>query len=268
MSLCTSIDTLSMAYLDDELAAEERRELELHLLECPACRQHVDGERAELADLRKALVTPPAPDLVKVRIAHMLDAEDQVANRAQRRRLSQWALPGSAIAAAAAAMAVFVAVQPGTASVSTVAREAVRQQTRALPLEVQGASTGTWVREHFATVALPQFSESVQMLGARLTAVNGHDAAQLLYQADLGSGPINLSAVVVRDLRPDELSGGQEVQVGRLILHMIEIDGTPAVTYVDDNHTGYVFMSEQLGARELVRLVVNTDLIERAEQIR
>jgi len=36
MSLCESIDTLAMAYLDDELAAEERHELEAHLTECTA----------------------------------------------------------------------------------------------------------------------------------------------------------------------------------------------------------------------------------------
>ena len=47
MSLCASIDTLSMAYLDDELAAEERRELELHLVDCASCKQHLDGERTD-----------------------------------------------------------------------------------------------------------------------------------------------------------------------------------------------------------------------------
>ena len=268
MSLCTSIDTLSMAYLDDELAAEERRELELHLLECTACRQHVDGERTELAGLRKALATPSAPDLMKARIAQALDGEDQLKGQSKRRQWSRLMLPGSAIAAAAAAMIVFVAVQPGSVPVSTMANEVVRQKTRALPLEVQGASTGPWLRQHFATVALPQFSRGVDLLGARLTAVNGHDAAQLVYQVDLGNGPFGLSAVVVRDLRPEELAGGQEVDAGGVTLHVIEIDGTPAVTYVDDNRTGYVFMAEQLSARQLVELVVKSDLIERAEQIR
>ena len=37
MRLCDSIDTLAMAYLDDELATEERHELETHLLDCTAC---------------------------------------------------------------------------------------------------------------------------------------------------------------------------------------------------------------------------------------
>ena len=63
MSLCPNIETLAMAYLDDELVAEERRELELHILDCGSCRAHVDHERAEIASLRQALVAPPAPDL-------------------------------------------------------------------------------------------------------------------------------------------------------------------------------------------------------------
>src|SRR5262245_55608706 len=101
MSLCHSIDTLSMAYLDDELASEERRELELHLLDCASCRQQVDSERADLDLVRRALVAPPAPALLKARIARALDAEDAAVARSQRGRWSQWALPGAAMFAAA-----------------------------------------------------------------------------------------------------------------------------------------------------------------------
>ena len=75
MTLCQNIETLSMTFLDDELVAEERRELELHLLDCASCRQRVDTERAEIALIRKALVAPPAPALLKARIVRTLDAE-------------------------------------------------------------------------------------------------------------------------------------------------------------------------------------------------
>src|SRR5687767_13492460 len=107
MSLCQSIDTLAMAYLDDELVAEEKRELELHLLSCTSCRAHVDSERADLDLVRKALVAPPAPDLLKARIGRALDLEDREAGRALRRRFSQYILPGSATIAAAAAIFMF-----------------------------------------------------------------------------------------------------------------------------------------------------------------
>src|ERR1041385_8267360 len=120
MSLCESIDTLSMAYLDDELATEERRELELHLTECAACRAHVGSERADHVLIARALAAPPASELLRAKIARSLDAEDKT----RRRQWLQYALPGSAIVAAAAAIAVFVGVKPATEhEVGTVARE-------------------------------------------------------------------------------------------------------------------------------------------------
>src|SRR5947209_5023110 len=72
MTLCHNIETLSMAFLDDELVAEDRRELELHLLDCASCRQRGDAERADLGMIRKALVAPPASALLKARIGRAL----------------------------------------------------------------------------------------------------------------------------------------------------------------------------------------------------
>lgn len=276
MRLCDHIDTLAMAYLDDELAVEERRELELHLLDCAPCKAQVDGERSELAMLRTAIAAPKAPDLARARFARALDAEVTKAEADERRsrlsRARRWMLPGSAMAAAVAALAVFVAVRPvdEAPATSTVAHEAVRQQTRALPLEVQGVGTAPWLRQHFApTVAVPQFADpsgNVELVGARLTAINGHDAAQLQYAIKIGTGTIPMAAVVIRDIQPETLAaGGDAVQVGAITLHVIDIDGVPAVTYVDANHTGYMFMSGQLSAREVVRLVVSSNLIDRAQ---
>lgn len=273
MSLCQSIDTLSMAFLDDELATEERRELELHLLDCTSCRHHVDGERAELELVRNALVAPPAPALLKARIARSLDAEDLAAARRERRRLSQWLLPGSAMLAAAAAILVFVGVgAPSTQERSAVALDVAKQQTHALPLEVQGTSTGPWLRDHFAPVEPPQFTEpGIALLGARLlpNGVANHDAALLSYLVAIGANRVTLTAVVLKDLRGDELSGGQAYQTGDLVLRVHNANGMPAVTYVDPrDNVGYVFASERLTAEELIRLVVSTDLIARAQQRR
>ena len=86
MSLCQSIDTLSMAFLDGELASEEIRELELHLGECASCRAHVDAERADHDLLRQSLVAPPASDMLRGKIARSLENEDRIAASAERRR--------------------------------------------------------------------------------------------------------------------------------------------------------------------------------------
>lgn len=274
MSLCQSIDTLAMAYLDDELAAEERRELELHLVDCGECKHHLETERTELGMLRAALAPPPAPDMVKARVARLLDEEDQrVAGTERQRartRLGKWLLPGSAFAAAAAALALFVGTGIGSGKperAQTVAKEVVRQQTRSLPLEVQGASTGNWLRQNFAAVEPPQFTEpGIELIGARATAVSGHDAALLRYLVNVGVNRVSLTTVLIADMRGDELSNGQELKVGNLTLHVHDADGQPAISYVDANHVGYVFTSERMSTQELLELVITSDLIGRAQQ--
>ncbi len=270
MNLCASIDTLSMAYLDDELASEERRELELHLVDCPGCKQHLESERADLQLLRTALVPPPAPDTVKARITRALDTEDQRIALAGRKRWARFVLPGTAVAAAAAALLLFVGVgmkHSDSRAIATVTHEVVRQQTRPLPLEVQGASTGPWLREHLAPVEPPQFNEpGIQLVGARATAVQGHDAALLRYLVSVGVNRVSLTAVLILDVREGMLSGGEAVRIGNLTLHLADAEGQPVVTYVDDNRIGYVFTSERMTMKELLSIVVTSDLIGRAQQ--
>ncbi|HEY4059811.1 MAG TPA: zf-HC2 domain-containing protein [Kofleriaceae bacterium] len=277
MSLCESIDTLAMTYLDDELASEERRELELHLGECQMCRIHVDAERADLAMMRKALAPPPASDMLKARVVRALDAEDKHVAKTNKTPWQKYILPGSAVMAAAAALVVFLGVgigkTPQANRVSAVAQEAVRQQTRELPLEVQGASTGPWLRDHFAPVEPPRFRNdsngtAIELIGARATAVNGHDAAALQYLVNVGVNRVALSAVLVAGVAEGELQGGQEVPMGNLTLHVYDANGYPAVTYVDENHIGYVFTSERMSQRELLAIVGMSDLITRASQLR
>jgi len=273
MTLCQNIDTLSMTFLDDELVGEERRELELHLLDCASCRQRVDTDRAEIDGLRKALVAPPASALLKARIARALDAEDAAAIRRGRNRWSRWLLPGSAMAAAAAALlVVFVGVgggDPGSRESSDVAT-VVKGQKRGLPLEVQGASTGAWLRQHFAPVEPPQFAEpGISLLGGRLlpNGIANHDAAMLQYLVDFGAERLSLTAVVLKDVRSDAFRNGQAFRVGGLLLRLHDANGMPAVTYIDPvDHVCYVFTSEHMTPEELLGLVVRTDLIARAQQ--
>lgn len=274
MSLCESIDTLAMAYLDDELVGEERRELETHLVACPACRDHVDRERSDISLVRAALVAPPAPDLFKARLAKALDEAQAVEVRAERMRpwafAGKYLLPGAASIAAVAAILVFVFVPPaGPPPSGAVATEVVRQQKRSLPLEVQGASTGPWLRQHFAPVEPPQFSEpGIRLQGARLTAVAGHEAAQLKYIVSTGREEFGLTAMVIEGLRGTELTGGQAIKVGERTLYVHDADGRPAVTYVDEFGMTYVFASDRLPPQQLLELVVSSDLIGRAQQAR
>ncbi len=273
MSLCNSIDTLAMAYVDDELATEERHELEAHLTECTSCRSSLDRERADRSMVRRALAGPAAPDLLRARIGHALDEQDRDTNKQQRRRWSSYLLPSSAILAAAAAIAVFVGVQaPSTDDhVPNVAEDAARQGARSLPLEVQGASTGPWLQRHFASdVQPPQFVESgTQLLGARLlpNGINGHDAALMSYQVLLaGRPPFVLSVVAVHDLDGDELRAGTPVRVNGRTMFVFDSHDEhgrrqTVVSYVAPNNVGFMFVAPELAVNELIGLVSRTNLV-------
>jgi hypothetical protein len=261
MNLCESIETLSMAYLDDELAAEERRELELHLTECTACRGHLDDERSDHELLHRALAAPPAPDLLRAKITRALDAEDAAATREVRKRWTRWLLPGSAITAAAAAILVFVGMQiPASQKGTAVVDEAMRQQIRPLPMEVQGPQTVQWLKDN-ANVEPPQVGvPSSRLLGGRLLpgGVNGHDAELLQWQLSLDGQPFVLSMVRIHDVRDGELGEGQEIEVNGRTMHVVEEEGRVAVTFVDADHVGYAFMAPELSANDLVGVVARS----------
>ncbi len=266
MSLCDSIDTLSMAYLDDELATEERHELEAHITECTECRAHVDAGRADHAFLRDALQAPRASDSMKMRLTRSLDEADREEVRAQRKRWSQYLLPGSAIMAAAAAILVFVGVgnKAPVDHVGSVAKAAVHQQMRSLPYEVQGPATASWLHENFASAEIPEMEKAgSHLIGGRLLpqGINGHDGVLLAYQVTIKNQPFVLKEVVVNDLNSDEMSDGQEVHIGERTMHVLSSDGHAEVTYVDANHIGYMFTAEGLPVDELLALVSKTSLV-------
>ncbi|MFT3692460.1 MAG: anti-sigma factor [Kofleriaceae bacterium] len=274
MSLCESIDTLAMAYLDDELASEERRELDLHLTECASCKAEIDTARADQQLIQTSLVAPRATDTMRMRMMKALDTVDKDTAvemvKVQRKRFSQWVLPGSAMMAAAAAIAVFVGVNMKSAPsqqqrmVGSVARAGLKQQSRALPLEVQGPSTGTWVRQ-FAAVDPPHMpaANTSQLLGARMFpgGVNGHDGTLLSYQITFNQRPAVLSVLVVEDVRPEELSDGEEVDAGGRMVRVVQSDGKTVVTCTDGDHRGYMFMSDELPVADLINLVGRTSLV-------
>jgi len=266
--LCEGIDTLAMAYLDDELAGEERHELESHITECTACRQHLDEARTDHALIKRALVISPAPDMLRAKLVKALDKVDAENAKEQRRRWYQYLLPGSAMVAAAAAIVMFIGMQTNTQKVSaTVAQQATKHGTRGLPLEVQGASTGPWLHQHFASsVEPPHFNQvpDTQLLGARLLpgAINGHDAAALSYQIRIGGDPTILSVLVVRGLAETEMREGTPVRLNnRTVYVLVSPQGQNVVTYVDRDNMGYMFMAPELNVNELVWLISQTDLV-------
>lgn len=267
--LCENITTVAMVYLDGELAAEEKHELETHLTECTACRGEVDTAQMEQDIRRMALATPRAPEAVRSRVLAALDQADQTEaidiRRAERRRWSSWLLPGSAIAAAAAAMFVFVAgIMPLGSDVGAIARAGLHQQIRAIPLEIGGPTFGG------STVAneLSQV-EGSRLLGHRILpeGVSGHDATLYAYDVPINDDlhhiarRVVLTMLLIENITQDQMSDGEPVQAGGRLLHIVKIDGHTAVTAVDASRRGYMFMAAELSPQELVALVGRTSLV-------
>jgi mycothiol system anti-sigma-R factor len=100
---CRELDSFVLPYLDGELEAAERADIERHLAGCHACAEHVHSEAAFRdalrGKIRQSLAEQRAPEGLRQRVRHGI--------RAERRRedMMRWAT-GSA---AAAAVAVVVA---------------------------------------------------------------------------------------------------------------------------------------------------------------
>jgi anti-sigma factor RsiW len=271
-TLCDTIDTLAMVFLDDELDAAERRELELHLHDCAACRDHVAAERRSRVALRARLAPPPAPALLRARIDRALDGEDRAAAGARRGALGRWLLPGAAAAAAAAALAVFVVLPPGDAAPrrGALAAEAVRVQAQPRPLEVHGAETRMWLAQNLTPqVSVPRFDDTgIREVGARLVTISGYDGAQIFYELPFGPTSFELHAIVLAGVPASAMRGSMRVAVQSGEMWVTELDGprgrTSVVSYVDVSSNGYMFMSNALSPQALLDVVVETDLIRMA----
>jgi anti-sigma factor RsiW len=264
---CDSIDTLAMTFLDGELADEELRDFELHLLACAGCRSRVEAEDAALTEMRRRLAPPPAPDMLRARIGRALDAEDRaLARQARLSQVKSWLLPGAASLAAAAALLVFVAMPPRTADDVPVSRVAVSQHMRQAPLEVTGAATTPWIRRNYgAQIEPPRFASSqVRVAGARLTDVVGRKALQIFYDVSDRGNRYALQTLMFDasgvELPGDKLTvGGREVTVD-------EYGGFHVVSFRDSDGLAYVFTSADLGRSQLVEMVVNSNLILRVQE--
>jgi anti-sigma factor RsiW len=265
--VCDTIDTLSMSYLDEELASEEKRELELHLLECTACRERVSEERQEVEMLRQRLVMPPAPDLVRAKVMRSLDREDaQVSRGLLKERVGRWLLPGTSILAAAAALMVFAFLRTPDPALPFGRVVIADHQPAALVIRGE-APTQSWVEQQIVGTRTPRF-EGIDLLGGNLMSINGRTVARLAYQVRT-SGPaiFELEAYLFR-VQPNETDVGERVELEGRIVHVSNTNGQPAVTYVDENGIGYLFTSRDLSEKVLLELVGRSNLIDRARSVR
>jgi anti-sigma factor RsiW len=203
---CHDVQKSVHVYLDDEFAALERVEFEAHAKACSSCQALVARERRLLMTARTAPTVAPVPPAFEARIRALLAAEpipaEWAARHGRRSRPSPsnaWFVAAAVLLVAAGALAV-VALQ-GRDETERIADEALATHTRTPPLEVRGSSHH--VRGYLEAnvpfeVDLPfRESDEVQLVGARLTRVDGRDAVILHYRVD--DAPLTVMQVASTD---------------------------------------------------------------------
>jgi hypothetical protein len=248
--LCQSIDTLAMTYLDDELADEELRDFELHLIGCAACRGRLDTERDSIAELRRRLAPPPTPDIVRARLIAALDTEDATVAASERRaRATSWLLPGAASAVAVAALLVFVFARPSNDQknhdpVSSVVGTPMQG------LQVGDGTTPTSVGRGVGHVDIFRAASWEEQSDA------GRTLTHQLYRITLPSGIEIPAQVVILDARGLDFDTGDRVLANGYELHVAPLrNGQYAVTYRAPDGVGYVFMAPELSPDDLIGIV-------------
>jgi len=203
------------AYVDGELAAEQMLAVEAHVDDCETCAARVELERALKRELA-ALGDVRAPERLRRRV-------ERISSRRRARRiLAVAAVP----AAAAAALVLALGVGAGDAGradpLAAVVEDVVQRHSRDLPMEVRGpdpATAATWFcgKVDFPVRAPRLAIENASFEGARLSNVQSHQAAHMLYTVDGHRVTLMIFSADRIDLRGGERvrAGGREVTVGR-----------------------------------------------------
>ncbi len=186
---CRDLETQLTPYLDGELIAEARVEVEEHLATCPTCPRHVEVERHNLSAIREAVRagSPAAPPHLKARVFASL------AHDASRQRRA------GAVRVAAVACTVTFAVGLGHHEYRVHQRrlyeqDAAMRHARQFPLEIQ-QPPDTAAKGEFAAaierwfggkldhpVNVPRFPHATAT-GARLLQVRDKPAAYIRYDS-------------------------------------------------------------------------------------
>jgi anti-sigma factor RsiW len=179
---CHELEAQLTPYLDGELIAEARLQVETHLAECQACAMLVERERHLLGTIRDAARSgaPRAPDALRARLF------DGVRRDAVRRRNVRVAR----LAAVAAGVVLLAGVshqQYRSHQRSLYERDAAMRHARHFPLEIEQAHTEA-LEQWFGgkldhRVALPQLPNA-RAAGARILQVRDKPAAYVRYDTD------------------------------------------------------------------------------------
>ncbi len=177
---CRDLETQLTPYLDGELIAEARVEVEAHLATCPTCPRHVEVERHNLSAIREAARagSPTAPAALKARLF-----ENVARDSNSQRRLG-------VLRVVAVAATVTFAVGLGHHEYRSHQRrlyeqDAALRHARQFPLEIEQPPDA--IERWFGgkldhPVNLPRFPHATAT-GARLLQVRDKPAAYIRYDS-------------------------------------------------------------------------------------
>ena len=247
MTACEAARRLLTAYVDGELLADERREVDAHLAGCPPCRNLLTEEVRLAAAIRDAIPREAAPSALRASVGRLL--ESPPARRATR--------SVAALAAAAALTAVALVPwgaralrdrpEPATPAsappfVTLAVDSHLRYADGRLPLEVRSARPEE-VSRFFAGrlpfhLTLPAYpvgpgeQKFYELEGGRLVSLGNDYVAYVAYRME--GRPISLLVASEDDVKP---SGRDVVRSGKLTFHLDAMAGLKIITWSDNGLT-------------------------------
>jgi mycothiol system anti-sigma-R factor len=199
---CREIDSLLYPFLDGELEAGERFEIESHLGDCPACMARLEAEQRLKDVVRDRVALAQAPAALRARVFSGVRAE-------QRKERAQHWLKISAAALVVCAAGSGVAWVRNSGLRERYTEDAALGHARKLPVEVQ-QDTNEAVESWFDGkldyhVEVPRLANA-RVTGARISNVSDKAAAYISYQAQSADGRARRVGVYVMDDAENELS--------------------------------------------------------------
>jgi anti-sigma factor (TIGR02949 family) len=179
---CQVVQKFMSVYLDGEFDEDDRRDMDVHLAACEACRAQVDYERRFRQAIQSRLPRPLAPEGLRERVVVALN------NDRPARRLPRPLVWGSVPAVAALALMITF-TWTVTSGFSPLVDQAVAEHTRQPPVEVNSEDSGeveNWFRSKVNfRVTLPRFAHRrLSLVGGRLSNLAERRAALIRYHHD------------------------------------------------------------------------------------
>jgi anti-sigma factor RsiW len=261
---CARLEPRIGAYLDDELDAPARREVERHLGECPACRVLHARRRALGAALRERLPAFAAPDVLRGRLEGALLAARAVpkASSPDAAVVRRWRWTAVAAAALLAVTTGYGVLAPrgGGSPDEAIAHDVLSSHVRSLmPEHLTDVASNDqhnvkpWFngRLDYSPPVHDLAPHGFPLVGGRLDYVGGRPVAALVYQ--------RRKHVINLWVWPEERAGQRAPEVTRQGYHLLRWTHAGMTRWAVSDLSG-----DEL--REFVRLEQQVDSVAAARE--